>query len=218
VTRELNQIDPFNRFIDEFCHRLAESDLDVLELGSRRREKTVASVPFEGKSKSYLGIDIVAGPNVDIVGDVHQLSTLVGDRTFDLVYSQWVFEHLAMPWVVVSELNKVLRLGGEVVVLTNHSIGLHDLPWDFWRYSESAWRSLFNVDTGFELLEAGLGEPVKITPYRYHFGFREHEGGTGFQASFARARKVADRAPRWEVDPATIFSSLSRPYPKELAD
>jgi len=218
VERELLRIDPFHRFTNEFYTRITKSELDVLEIGSRQREKTATSFEFAGNVKSYLGLDIIAGPNVDIVGDAHQLASLVGDRSFDLVYSQWVFEHLALPWIVVSEINKVLRLGGEVVTLTNQSIGLHDLPWDFWRYSESAWRSLFNVDTGFELLETGLGEPVKITPNRYHFGFREHEGGTGFQASFARARKVCDRAPHWNVDPTTVLSSLSRPYPKELTD
>lgn len=218
VNRQLLATDGLHAFSDLVWNTFRNGPLDVLEIGSRRRAATTQVLDFRSSARSYVGIDILDGPNVDVVGDAHELSQLVPDRQFDLIYSQYVFEHLAMPWVVVSEINKLLRPGGDVVIITNHSIGLHDLPWDFWRFSESAWKALFNPDTGFELVKAGLGEPVKITPLRYHDGFRDHEGGVGYQASFAWARKIADVAPRWPVDARAIGQSLSRPYPREIAD
>lgn len=218
VKRQLPHSDALHAFTDVVWDTFHNAPIDVLEIGSRRRLATTQGLDFRAAARSYLGMDILDGPNVDVVGDAHQLSTLIPDRQFDLIYSQYVFEHLAMPWVVVSEINKLLRPSADVIVLTNHSIGLHDLPWDFWRFSESAWNALFNADTGFALVSAGLGEPVKITPLRYHDGFRDHEGGVGYQASFAWARKIADKPLAWPVDPAAIARGLSRPYPKEITD
>jgi SAM-dependent methyltransferase len=218
VERQLKDTDPLHAFTDVVWNTFGNALIDVLEIGSRRRAATAQALDFRSSARTYLGLDIVDAPNVDVVGDAHELARLIPDRQFDLIYSQYVFEHLAMPWVVVSEINNVMRPGADVVILTNQSIGLHDLPWDFWRFGESAWKSLFNADTGFELLSAGLGEPVKITPMRYHDGFRDHEGGVGFQASFAWARKVADLAPVWPVDARRIANQLSRLYPKEITD
>jgi hypothetical protein len=218
VTKDLHWVDPFNRALDSFLQHVGTGQFDILEVGSRRRLATVFDPGFRESAKSYVGIDILDGPNVDIVCDAHRLSEHVGTSCFDIVYSQYVFEHLAMPWVAVAEINKALRLHGECFIATNQSIGLHDLPWDFWRFSESAWHALFNVDTGFELLTCGLGEPVHITPRRYHAGFREHEGGVGYQASFAWARKIRDASPAWPVDPDRIFAGLSRAYPREITD
>lgn len=218
VTKDLHRIDPFSRTLGEFVTHVNSSRLDVLEIGSRRRIATAYDPGFRDKARSYTGIDILDGPNVDIVCDAHRLSHHVEPSSFDIVYSQYVFEHLAMPWVAATEINRVLRIDGECFIATNQSIGLHDLPWDFWRFSESAWHALFNEDTGFELLTSGLGEPVHITPRRYHPGFRDHEGGVGYQASFAWARKIRDIHPNWPVSSERIFAKLSRAYPREITD
>lgn len=218
VAKDLHRVDAFNQTLAAFVDHVKSHHLDILEIGSRQRRATAFDPAFRETARSYTGIDILEGPNVDIACDAHQLSRHVGASRFDVVYSQYVFEHLAMPWVVISEINRVLRVGGECFVATNQSIGLHDLPWDFWRYSESAWHTLFNEDTGFELQSCGLGEPVHITPRRYHAGFRDHEGGVGYQASFAWARKVRNVTLEWPVSPGRIFAKLSREYPREITD
>ena len=45
----------------------------------------------------YVGFDIARGPNVDVVGDAHELSRHFPADHFDAVFALSVFEHLAMP-------------------------------------------------------------------------------------------------------------------------
>lgn len=75
---------------------------------------------------------------MDIVGDAHELSLLFPNEHFDVGMSKAVFEHLAMPWKVVLEVNKILRPNGLLFINTLHTFPLHEKPWDFWRFSEEA--------------------------------------------------------------------------------
>lgn len=99
------------------------------------------------------------------MGDAHELSSLVGRESFDAAFCVSVFEHLAMPWRVAVELNKVLRPGGVVFVATHPTWPPHQRPWDFWRFGAEAFRVLFNVRTGFELLACEEGLPCTVVPH-----------------------------------------------------
>lgn len=210
----------------DFCVRFQDRmrglrQASVLELGSRTRGDTqfvARQELFADPSIDYVGLDIVNGPNVDVVGDVHRLSAYFPANHFDLVYGNWVFEHLMSPWQAVIEINKVLRPGGELMINTNHSIGLHDLPWDFFRFSASSWVGLLNEYTGFEIVETALGGPVRITPMRYDDSFKDHEGGLGHQISSVIARKTGDPQVSWPVDTSRLLATLSRAYPVEITD
>jgi len=221
VRRQLPAYDDFTSLYIQIQKKIDPKlpDLDVVEIGSRLRGATLRSwESLRPSAKSYAGIDIVEGPNVDFVGDAHRLAELLPGRQFDFAYSQYVFEHLAMPWVAAVEINKILRVGGEAFIMSNQSIGLHDRPWDFWRFSDSAWKSLFNTATGFEIIAVAMGDPVRLPPLRYHEGFNEHEGGAGFQGSAVYARKIADCALSWDVPPEAIYQQLERSYPREITD
>ena len=84
--------------------------LEVLEIGARlvgsRSEAQRERFP---KARRYVGMDVHPGPMVDVVGDAHELSRLVGRGSFDAVFSGAVLEHLAMPWLIAAEINRVLR-------------------------------------------------------------------------------------------------------------
>lgn len=130
----------------------------ILELGSREvTGKSAARTTFA--KAEYAGFDWYPGPNVDVVGDAHGLSTYF-DRRFDIVYSSAVFEHLAMPWVVAMEISKVLKVGGYVFVETHFSYSSHERPWHFFQFSDMALRSLFSQAMGFECIEAGMSNPM----------------------------------------------------------
>ncbi|HYZ92931.1 MAG TPA: methyltransferase domain-containing protein [Actinomycetota bacterium] len=184
----------FLRFTEMVAER---PGAEVLEVGSRARSGVVRKQWFKGAV--YTGTDILEGPNVDMVADAHDLSAL-GDSRFDFAFSISTFEHLAMPWKAVLELNRVLKTGGVVYVQTHQTCGMHELPWDFWRFSESAFRALFNRHTGFEVIEAGLNEPLHIVPFygasKMWEGF---EAAAGFYQSYVIARKVSSTELRWDV-------------------
>lgn len=130
----------------------------ILEIGSR--EVTGATKARKAFSEAeYVGFDYYAGPNVDIVGDAHRISTLVQGK-FDLIYSSAVFEHLAMPWIVSQEIAKLLKVGGMVMVETHFSYSSHERPWHFFQCSDMALRALFPPAMGFECVEAGMSNPM----------------------------------------------------------
>lgn len=212
--------DPWQCLTEEFrayCRTLRNRR--VLEIGSRVRDDTqsfFSQDAISDPSVQYLGFDILPGENVDVVGDAHCLSSYFEPASFDLVCSEWVFEHLIMPWRVVLEINKVLKPGGEVWINTNHSMALHDMPWDFWRFSDTAWIGLFNEFTGFEIKGTALGVPVRLTPMRYNDSFRDHERGLGFQSCCVWARKTGPARVDWPADAAAILAPLASAYPEQI--
>jgi len=109
---------------------------------------------------TYTGFDVVSGTNVDIVGDAHRLSSYFEAEEFDIVYSSAVFEHLAMPWIVAEEISKVLSVGGFACIETHFSFGQHELPWHFFQFNKMGLECLFNQCLGFEVIDAGLDNPI----------------------------------------------------------
>ncbi|KPQ36069.1 MAG: Methyltransferase domain [Phormidesmis priestleyi Ana] len=132
---------------------------NFLEIGSRE----VTGVSKRSKFiplASYTGLDVLPGHNVDVVGDAHRLSSHFKKSTFDYIYSTAVFEHLAMPWVVVEEISKILKVGGIVGIETHFSHSEHEAPWHFFQFNEHGLRCLFCPELGFEVLDSGMETPL----------------------------------------------------------
>lgn len=132
----------------------------ILEIGSR--EVTGPSKWRETFAGSeYVGFDYYPGRNVDVVGDVHQLSSyFVGQDQFDVVYSAACFEHFAMPWIVAVEIAKVLKVGGILFIATHFSFKAHERPWNFFQFSDMGLRVLFPEALGFECIATGMSDPI----------------------------------------------------------
>ena len=84
----------------------------ALEIGSRARSGVTRRHFLPASTWAYTGMDILAGENVDVVGDAHKLSKLFPEKRFRAVMSFSVLEHLLMPWKFAIELNRVMELGG----------------------------------------------------------------------------------------------------------
>jgi len=135
-------------------------DMEILEIGSRR--VTSGNVRSAFKNARYTGFDIYAGENVDVVGDAHYLSSYFENgKKFDLILSSAVFEHLAMPWKVAEEISKMLKCGGYFFVETHFSYSYHEKPWMFFQFSDMGLKVLFNESLGFEVIEAGVSNPLQ---------------------------------------------------------
>lgn len=156
----------------------------------------------------YTGFDVLPGENVDVVGDAHHLSKLLPHGRFRAVWALAVLEHILMPWKLVIELNKVMELGGVGYFHTPQTWPLHDRPWDFWRFSSDAWTGLLNNRTGFEIIDAQMGEPAFVVANRWHPVVDFGQGGC--LASSVMFRKISDTTLTWDVDPADL---LVKSYP-----
>jgi hypothetical protein len=177
----------------------------ILEIGSRARS-AVSVRELLPPNLPYVGMDILAGPNVDVVGDAHDLSGLFPSQRFAAAFARSVFEHLAMPWKVVIELNRVLEMDGIVFITTHQTWVLHEEPWDFWRFSSHAWPCLFNATTGFEILEVAHGEPARVHPMWDSPIVRDMPTHPAFLSSAVIARKVGESALTWNVPVPSVVN------------
>lgn len=134
--------------------------LKILEVGSR--EVTSTSQARKNFSQAtYVGFDFYPGSNVDVVGDAHKLSSYFPEgEKFDIIYCSACFEHFAMPWIVTTEIAKMLKVGGIVFVETHFSFSSHERPWHFFHFTDMALRTLFSPALGFECMEAGFSNPI----------------------------------------------------------
>lgn len=184
----------------------------VLELGSRQvtKDSLVQILDFKEGTYKYIGFDLLPGPNVDVVGDAHELSKYFPQDSFDLIISKSVFEHIAMPWKVVLEMNKVIKIGGIVFINTLFMFPMHELPWDFWRYTTESWKILFNSLTGFQVVRIEHNTPVKLLLEEQSQYFKQDEL-IGFINSNVLARKISDydqNRLKWDVSAIDILNTI----------
>lgn len=133
--------------------------MKILEIGSR--EVTGASTARQAFAQaSYTGFDFYPGRNVDVVGDAHKLSSYFKGQQFDIIYTSACFEHFAMPWVVATEIAKLLKVGGIIFVETHFSYSAHERPWNFFQFSDMGMKALFSPALGFECIETGMSNPI----------------------------------------------------------
>ena len=177
----------------------------ILDIGGRDRSQRTIKESFP--NAEYIVVDIVAGENVDVVADAHQLSSVFENSYFDFVISASVFEHLLMPWKVALEINKVLRPGGSLWISSHQTVGLHDSPWDYWRFSRDSWAGIFNINTGFEIVETVSDYDQYVIPFLAREGKLDSEKAVGHELSAVHAIKICDTALEWDSSLADLVAT-----------
>ena len=101
----------------------------VLDVGSRDVNGTYRPL-IEGRGWSYTGLDIVAGPNVDVVKAEYAWGVA---REYELVISGNCLEHVGNPFRWMGCVVAAVDHGGIVIVVTPSQIHEHREPVDCWR-------------------------------------------------------------------------------------
>jgi SAM-dependent methyltransferase len=201
--------DPYHKIFRSFIEETERQQAGrILEFGSRARSGNIYKGLFRNCSE-YVGLDIIEGENVDVVGDIHQLSRYFDEEKFDFVFSIATFEHLAMPWKAVLEINKVMVTGGWLYIGTHPAWPPHERPWDFWRFSEEGFRVLLNSVTGFEIHACSAGLPCSIVPFGHEpamAGLCEQPANLGISV-IAKKIGPSDRRLAWDVDVSEILDT-----------
>ena len=99
-----------------------------------------------------VGIDMKAGPGVDIVGSVYELP--FNDNEFDTVLCLSVLEHLEDPAKALLEIRRVLKLEGKIIISVPFMFPIHDAPGDYWRFTKFGLRKLFSKGWSIQQLQA----------------------------------------------------------------
>lgn len=108
--------------------------IKVLDIGSFDMNGTYKELFKEWQNIEYIGCDMTAGPNVDIVlEDVYKWKD-IEDSTFDLIISGQVFEHVEYPWLTIKEMERALKPSGFCIVIAPNAGVEHKAPKDCYRY------------------------------------------------------------------------------------
>jgi len=101
----------------------------------------------------YESIDLAprGGDRPTWIGDVMEMTHVPGER-YDSVVSHQVLEHVPRPWRAVAEFHRVLRPGGLLIVSVPHLSRRHELPHDYFRFTQEGLAALLR-DAGFEEIE-----------------------------------------------------------------
>ncbi len=121
---------------------------------------------------TYTTFDMVAGPHIDVVGDI--LNLPLEDGSFDSVISTQVLEHVEKPWVMIQQIRRVLAKGGTCILSAPFLIPYHADPHDYFRYTVTGLSSLFKNE-GFEIVECKpYGRIFSTVTEFIHFFFFNH--------------------------------------------
>jgi SAM-dependent methyltransferase len=117
----------------------------VLEAGSLNVNGSPREVVSRHSPSMYIGVDCWFGKDVDIVCNVESIESVFGKEEFDVVISTEMLEHVENWRAVVSQLKRVTKIGG-LLIVTTRSPGFpyHPYPIDKWRYTVNHMRRIFS--------------------------------------------------------------------------
>ena len=177
---------------------LTESDVrgrSVLEIGALDVNGSVRPVVESLHPASYTGIDIQAGPGVDVVCDATEVLARFGRESFDVVISTEVLEHVRDWRTVVRNFKLALKPNG-VLLVTTRSVGVdfHRHPFDFWRFDKADFEFIF-ADLVIEDLESDPDDPGILLKARKPAVFTERDLSGYRLYSILRRKRIADVRP-----------------------
>jgi len=153
-----SSIENMRRFIDRYLGRKrarAARPLRVVDVGSADVNGSYRSL-FPQPEFDYVGVDLAAGPGVDLVL-ANPYSFPFADGSADLVVSGQAFERCPRFWELFREMLRVLHPDGYLFLSAPSSGPLHRYPEDCYRFLPDAFRSL-SRESGCQLLELRTDE------------------------------------------------------------
>jgi SAM-dependent methyltransferase len=149
-------------FSDQYLKK--NDQLKILDVGSYDVNGNFRNL-FLNKNWKYTGLDIVSGPNVDVVSKSAYDFGL--EEQFDVVVSGNCLEHVEAPWKWIKEVEKVIKKGGLLCIVTPLSIGEHRFPLDCWRILPDGYKYLLEKESDFSVLEAKISYAAPEIRYKF---------------------------------------------------
>lgn len=138
-------MDRCREFVDRYLSRCER--LTIADVGSYDVNGTYRSL-FVRPGWQYVGLDIAAGPNVDVVLPPGEDDAWPCAGEFDVVISGQCVEHVRKPWKWIKGVASLAKPGGLIWITGPNTYPFHEFPIDCWRLWPDGMRALFD--------EAGL--------------------------------------------------------------
>jgi len=153
------------RLIGKYLH--PEEILRVIDIGSYDVNGSYRQF-FNNVNWTYIGVDIAAGKNVDVVLE-SPYELPFETNSADLIISGQAFEHIEFFWVTWVEMVRVLKPNGKIFLLAPSRGGEHRYPVDCWRYYPDGFRALAKY-AGLNILEVHTDWTPHEAPDSAHLG------------------------------------------------
>lgn len=112
----------------------------VLDVGGRGRKYDRSYGKLFPDVERYDVADIVDGPGVShVMSGPYELPFI--DDFYDLIVSGQTLEHVPNPFRLVSEMKRVLKPGGRIVIIVPSAGPRHDEK-DYWRFMDDAFEAV----------------------------------------------------------------------------
>ena len=135
-------------FVDNYIK--GKGRVRVLDVGSYNVNGCMRPL-FDNTEAEYVGLDIEAGPNVDVVMNEPYNWDNIPDESFDFVISANAFEHIEYPWLTIKLICSKLKQGGFACIIAPNSTPEHRYPFDCYRYFADGFSALGKWG-GFQIL------------------------------------------------------------------
>jgi len=99
-------------------------------------QEELANVRSIFAHKEFLGIDMRAGPGVDRVENIENISA--ADESVGTILCLNTLEHVENMFAAAGEMHRVIRQGGILILTTPFNFPIHNHPGDYWRFTPQA--------------------------------------------------------------------------------
>jgi SAM-dependent methyltransferase len=123
----------------------------------------------------------------------------VEDARFDAIIFTQVMEHLPKPMMALRELGRVLKPGGTMICSAPLFYQEHEQPYDFYRYTQFAWRAMMK--------EVGL-DILRMEWLEGYFGTVAYQLESAAKYLPTRAYRTVPGALGWSMVPVVIFTRV----------
>ncbi len=128
-----SSMDKMTAFRDQYLSSKIGKTLQIFDLGSQDVNGSYRSL-FEDSAWQYVGLDMEAGKNVDLLLRTPYAWKEVKRNSADVVISGQAFEHIEYVWITMLEIARILKPGGLCCILAPSSGPEHRFPMDCWRF------------------------------------------------------------------------------------
>ncbi len=127
-----SSFEKMKNFVNQYLCFSDGKERYVLDVGSCDVNGTYKTL-FPAEQWRYIGVDLEEGPNVDVIIKTPYNWSNIRSNSFDVVISGQTFEHIEYIWITISEIHRVLKIGGYGCIIAPSGGPEHKYPKDCWR-------------------------------------------------------------------------------------
>lgn len=147
-----SSFDKMAGFVQKYLQTRRKESLVILDLGSQDFNGSYRSL-FAQAPWRYVGVDMAAGANVDVVLKTPYRWREIRAESADVIVSGQTFEHTEFFWLSMREMARALKVGGLLCVIAPSAGDEHRYPVDCWRVYPDGLRAAARY-AGLETIEA----------------------------------------------------------------